>query len=113
MDLGYQRLCDRFAHVAHLRRVRDLLEWDMLVFMPTGSAGARTEAITAQDKVVHDLLTAPDLGYEIALAEAGRLDDRDRANLAEMERRWRRATAVPADLVEAQSKATATSVQTW
>ena len=45
--------------------------------------------------------------------KAGRLDDRDRANLAEMERRWRRATAVPADLVEAQSKATARSVQTW
>ena len=41
MNQSYKCLRDRFARIAHLRHARNLLQWDMLVNMSTGSAGAQ------------------------------------------------------------------------
>jgi carboxypeptidase Taq len=65
--------------------------------------------------IAHQLLTAPDITdlLEAAEAEAAALGAWERANLREMRRRWRHAAAVPADLVEAMSRARSESETVW
>ena len=82
--------------------------------MPEGGASARGEQAAALAVVCHELLTDPALPDLLAGAEADNtLDDWQRANLREMRRHWLHATAVPADLVAALSKAGSACETAW
>src|SRR3546814_15572014 len=87
----------------------------MSVVMPAGGAGARGEQLAALKVLRHGMLTDPRLAalLDEAEAEAAPLDPWQAANLREMRRKWVHANAVPADLVEALSKACSTSEMVW
>jgi carboxypeptidase Taq len=83
--------------------------------MPPGGAAARSEQLATLRSVAHQLLTAPEIAdlLDAAEGEAAALGPWQRANLREMRRRWRHAAAVPADLVEAMSRACSESETVW
>ena len=58
-------------------------------------------------------LTAPDTDELLSRAGEADLDDWQRANLREMDRRYRHASAVPNDLVEAFAKACSRCEHHW
>jgi carboxypeptidase Taq len=110
----YDRLVARFARLGALQEASAVLQWDYAAFMPEGGAGARAEQLATLKVVCHEILTDPALAELIAAAEAlSDLDPWERANLAEMRRRWVHATAVPAALVEALSKACSACEMRW
>ena len=103
---AYQQLEDRFRRLSALAEAEGVLHWDMSTMMPEGGAGARSEQLAALAVTQHELLTGPEVGELLGAAEAADgLDPWQAANLRAMRRRWRHATALPADLVEAFSKA--------
>ena len=112
---AYQQLEERFRRHAALGEAARVLGWDMSTLMPTGGAGARSEQLAALAVTQHDLLTASEVGGLLGEAEAGAeaLDPWRAANLRAMRRRWRHATALPADLVEAQTKAGSACEMLW
>jgi carboxypeptidase Taq len=112
---GYAALRARFARIATLEEVAAILHWDTSVTMPPGSAAARGEQMATLAGLAHQLLTAPEFGSLLDDAEqgAGMLSADDRRNLALMRRKHRRATALPADLVEATARATSACEAAW
>jgi carboxypeptidase Taq len=112
---AYQDLEARFRRLNTLREAAGVLHWDMSTVMPEGGAGARSEQLATLEVVCHEMLTDPALADLLAAAEAeaGQLDPWARANLREMRREWRHATALEADLVEALAKATMACEMTW
>ncbi|MDJ0972420.1 MAG: carboxypeptidase M32 [Kiloniellales bacterium] len=105
---AYQQLEDRFRRLSALGEAEGVLHWDMSTMMPEGGAGARSEQLAALAVTRHELLTGNEVAELLDAAEAaadGGLDPWQAANLRAMRRRWRHATALPADLVEAFSKA--------
>ncbi len=112
---AYERLAERFRRHAALGEAAGVLHWDLRTMMPVGGAGARSEQLTALDLTRHELLCDPATEALLDEAEA----DRDRlepwrlANLREMRRLWRHATAVPADLVAAHARATHRCEMLW
>jgi carboxypeptidase Taq len=110
----YDRLEARFKRLGALQEAAAMLQWDYATFMPEGGAAARAEQLATLKVVCHEILTDPALEDLLAAAE-GRsdLDDWQRANVAEMRRRWVHATAVPAALVEALSKACSACEMRW
>jgi len=110
----YRQLEARFARLGALQDATAMLQWDTATLMPAGGAAARAEQLATLRLVCHELLNDPALGDLLAAAEDERdLDSWQRANLAEMRRLWVHATAVPADLVEALSKACSASEMRW
>jgi carboxypeptidase Taq len=110
----YQSLEARFARLGALQDATAMLQWDTATLMPSGGAAARAEQLATLRLVCHELLTDPAVAELLAAAEAEpALDPWQRANLAEMRRLWVHATAVPADLVEALSKACSASEMRW
>ncbi len=83
--------------------------------MPVGGGPARGEALSALRGVIHRRATEAGLGdlFAAAATEAADLSPWQQANLREMEREWVRATALPAPLVEAMSRAESQSEQAW
>ncbi|MDX1401528.1 MAG: carboxypeptidase M32, partial [Kiloniellales bacterium] len=102
---AYEILETRFRRIAALREAAGVLRWDMSTLMPDGGAGARGEQLAVLDVLSHELITAPQVEQELGLAEEHELGPWQRANLREMRRHWAHAAAVPAELVEALSKA--------
>jgi len=110
----YKALETRFARLGTLQEATAMLQWDSSTLMPEGGAPARAEQLATLKVVSHEILTDPALAELLPGAEAQNdLDPWQRANLAEMRRVWVHATAVPADLVEALSKACSACEMRW
>lgn len=110
----YQSLEAKFRRVGALQEAAAILQWDWAAMMPSGGASARAEQLATLKVLVHEALTDPRLEelLDAADGESG-LDPWQRANLREMRRRWMHATAVPADLVEALSRASSDCEREW
>ncbi|MGH6980624.1 MAG: carboxypeptidase M32, partial [Stellaceae bacterium] len=91
-----------------------ILHWDSSTNMPDGAAGSRAEQLATLKVIVHESLTDAALPDLLAGAEGQNdLDEWQRANIAEMRRGVVHATAVPADLVAAFSKACSECEMVW
>jgi carboxypeptidase Taq len=111
----YLRLRARFSRLAALEEASSILHWDSSVVMPPAAAPARGEQMAALAAAAHAVLADPATAAELdaAEADAARLGAEDRANLALMRRKHRRATALPPDLVEAMARATSACEAAW
>ena len=110
----YQQLETRFSRLGAVEEALAMLGWDSSAMMPAGGAAARAEQMSVLQVICHELVTDPALGELIDAASTDNgLDPWQRANLAEMRRRWLHETAVPATLVSALSKASLDCEMIW
>jgi len=112
---AYEQLEERYRRALSLQSIQAVLHWDSAVMMPTAAAPARAEQLALLEVMHHEQLC--DQQVESLLSEAERgcdeLDPWRAANLREMRRMWVHAAAVPADLVEALSKARSRCEALW
>jgi carboxypeptidase Taq len=115
--MSFAQLERQFRRIAHLEHVAAILQWDEAVMMPPAAGDERADAMSSLGVVLHEHLTAPQLNDWLAVAEqeagAGKLEGPQRANLREMRRIVRRASALPSSLVEAVSRAQLRCEQAW
>lgn len=113
--LAYRALEERFKQLADLRGALAILNWDRQAMMPAGGNGARADQIATLEQIAHERLTSAETGDLIDAAEqaAAALDPWQAANLREMRRSYRRATALPPALVAALARATAHAELVW
>ena len=110
----YARLTRRFTRIATINEAAAMLGWDASAMMPPGGGEARGDQLAVLAGLSHGLLTEPATADEIAEAEAAPPEDEwDSANLALIRHAHTRATALPPDLVEAQSRANSTCEKVW
>lgn len=112
---AYEDLERRFRRISAVHDALGILHWDTETMMPSGGADGRAEQIATLRLLSHEMLTDPRLAdlLEEAGAAAGALDEWQAANLREMRRARLHATAVPADLVEARSRAVSRCEMVW
>ena len=113
MSSAYAELESRFARIAHIEGALAVLSWDASVVMPVKAADGRGEQTASLKRFAHDLVTAPEVADQLAAAGEEDLGGWQRANLAEMIRRHRQATATPPLLVEAIARATTSCEMIW
>ncbi|TCR68520.1 carboxypeptidase M32 [Bosea sp. BK604] len=114
MTAAYSQLAAHFGKIAALSNAVGILQWDSDAMMPKGAAGTRAESMALLHVLRHGMVTDPRIGDWLGEAESdGRLSDWERANLREIRRSWTVETALPADLVEASSKAISASEMAW
>lgn len=112
---AYKTLEDRFRKMSALSGAGAILGWDSAVMMPDGGADARAEQMAVLGVMGHEMLCSSEIGDLLDAAEdqVADLESWQAANLSEMRRDWRHATAVDADLVDAVSRATSKCEMTW
>lgn len=111
---AYRRLEERFRQINALSGAEAMLQWDLATMMPPRGAAARADQIAAVKAAGHDLLTRPEVADWIAEATADDdLDAWQHANLREMARAHRHATALSPAQVESLSRATSACEAAW
>ncbi|MBS7538995.1 carboxypeptidase M32 [Ancylobacter lacus] len=111
---AYAELTAHFGRIAAMSNAVGILQWDSDVMMPKGAAGTRAESLALLRVLSHGMAVDPRIGDWLeAAAQDDTLSDWDRANLREIKRVWTVQTALPADLVEASSKAISACEMKW
>lgn len=111
---AYDALSRHFGRIAAMSNAIGILQWDSDAMMPTGAAATRAESMALLHVLQHDMMVDPRVSDWLGEAEGdGGLGDWERANLREMRRSWTVQTALPADLVEASSKAVSACEIAW
>ena len=105
------------AQITDLRTAARVLEWDQLVMMPRGGAGARGEHLATVGRLAHELFVRDEIGelLDAAAAEVEGVDpDSDDACLVSVTQHdWEKATRIPADLQAEMTKLSSESVEAW
>ena len=110
----YDRLSDRFARIATVGEASAVLHWDASAMMPSGGGSARGDQLAVLAGIEHAMLTEDAVRDDLAAAEQSPPEHEwHAANLHLMRHAYARATALPADLVEAQARANAACEQVW
>lgn len=109
----YQSLENQFKRLARIDHARTFLQWDHMVMMPPGGNRTRAEAIAELTALRHELLTSPELGELIEGARGEAQDSFRQRSLLEMERMYRRAVCLPAELVKAKTLAGSICEHGW
>jgi carboxypeptidase Taq len=110
---AYDELVARFSRLSRVSDAAAMLQWDMAAVMPEGGAEARGAQLATLRVIAHETLTDPATGDLLANVDAHGLEPWRAANLSEMRNAYRRALAVPKDLVEALSVAGSRCEMTW
>ena len=112
---AYAELERRFARLSAVNRAGAILNWDRSAMMPSGAAEDRADQLATLGVIAHGMIAAPDMPDLLGRAEQGAaaLDPWPAANLREMRRHWVHESALPADLVEARSRATSACEMVW
>jgi carboxypeptidase Taq len=111
---AYSRLAARFARIATVREAASVLDWDASAMMPAGGGAARGEQLAVLAGIAHGMLIEPAAADDLAAAEAEPAGDAWEAeNLRLMRHAHIRATALPADLVEALARASSDCEKIW
>ncbi len=110
----YDRLLARFARLATVNEASAMLGWDAAAMMPPGGAASRGDQMAVLAGLSHEMLIAPQTADALDAAEAEPPAEAwQAANLALMRHAHTRATALPGELVEAQSRANGRCETVW
>jgi carboxypeptidase Taq len=112
---AYDRLRKRFERIATINECASMLGWDAATMMPPGGGAVRGDQLAVLAGLAHAQITAPEVADDLAAAEAlpPASDLWDAANLRLMRHAHTRATAVPADLIEAQARTNSKCEKVW
>lgn len=110
---AYDELAAHFTRLHHYGHLGAIASWDRAANMPPKGNEARAAAMTELAALMHRLRTEPSLGDRIERARQEPLSALQRANLREIERDWRLATALPESLVQRAELASARCEHAW
>lgn len=113
----YQSITRTYQRAYRLSHLQAMANWDQAVNMPPKGNDARAAAMAEIATLLHELLTSPELGQQITQAQRDAqtqpLDPLQAANLREVARQYRSATALPSALVERRQLARARCEHAW
>ena len=110
---AYEKLEEHFREIANFEHASGILNWDNAAMMPSGSADVRASAMASLSLHIHTLSTNSCIPEWVEKAKSENLDQWQAANVREIERGFIMDAAMPADLVEALSKASSEGEQAW
>lgn len=107
----YQQQLRKIADVGYSIAV---LNWDQETYLPEKGAGIRAQQIATLSGIAHELSVAPSLVNLIKrLAKVGKLDAKQRRNIAESQKSVEKQQKFSTDFVMRLSKTTSEAFQAW
>ncbi|MGL6110440.1 MAG: carboxypeptidase M32 [Rubrivivax sp.] len=110
---AYDVLTTAYTRLHRLGHLQSLAGWDQAANMPPKGNPARAAALGEMAALLHRLRTDPALADAIERAEQEALSELQRANLREIQRDWRQATALPESLVQRRQLAGSRCEHAW
>jgi carboxypeptidase Taq len=109
----YREFLGRVKEFSTLEQAAGILGWDERTFMQPGSAPDRARQNAAMAGILHERMTAKEMGRLIRSLKKQELSADGTVILREVERKWRLASVVPGDLVKEISRTQSMATNAW
>jgi carboxypeptidase Taq len=110
-------LKERLGEIADLERARNVLEWDLNVWMPPGGEGARASQLATLESVIHGRRIDDRIGELLAdlIPDAHTLppDSEDACLVRVAQRDWERKRRIPTSLAAELARVEAEAFTVW
>ncbi len=110
---AYAELAAVHARLHRLGHAVAMLSWDRAAMMPPGGSAARAAGEVELRGLIQGMRRDPRIAELLRRADDEPLDELSRADLREMRRDWREASALPESLVAARTLAGARCEHAW
>src|SRR5580692_12214678 len=110
---AYEDACGHYRRLDRLAHLNSIASWDRMANMPPQGNEARAHALAELEGLQHEIATSVALGALLKKASNEPLDEVQSANLREMTRAWRVATALPDALVKESTLAGSRCEHAW
>ena len=111
--LEYREFLERVKELSTLEQAAGLLGWDERTCMRPGSVPDRARQNAVMAGIIHERLVSKEMGKLIRSLKKQELSADGTVILREVERKWRLASAVPADLVKEISRTQSLATNAW
>ncbi|MBT9260077.1 MAG: carboxypeptidase M32 [Clostridiales bacterium] len=117
MQEAFSELLTYYQTIYDLGKAAAVLNWDRETYMPRGGTRARADQLSTLARLIHERVTSPKMGELLEKVlpwarEQGE-DSFEYGVVRLLKRRYDRQVKVPADLVEAMSRAASKGHETW
>jgi carboxypeptidase Taq len=110
----YQQYQEEFAQIADLENALSVLHWDQEVNAPPKGAASRSRQIATLSGLIHQRITNPKVGSMLESLKAGNsLDEKQRRNIEESWKDFKRKQKCPTEFVEKMSMARSEAFNSW
>jgi carboxypeptidase Taq len=113
MSPEYRELLEKVRELSTLEQAASLLAWDEQTYMPPGGSADRARQKAELSGVIHERLTSKGMGRLIRALRKQELSADGAVILRETERKWRRASSIPGDLVREVAHTQSMAIEAW
>ena len=114
MDKAYSDFLSIVKELGALDQIGGLLTWDEETYIPPGAVPDRAIQKAALTGIVHERLTSPRMGKLLReLKKRPGLAPDQKVIVRETDRKYKRATAIPKELLQEISKTESLAMQAW
>lgn len=110
---AFEKIQTRYGEISDLGNASALLSWDQQVYMPPRGAAARGMQLATLSGIIHERMTAPELGDLINEARSEKLSGDREAFLRELSFSRDRSMKLPATLVKEMSLEESKAFEAW
>ena len=110
---AYRKLEKKFKRISTLSDALALLSWDSQTIMPSGASEVRAEQLATLSVLRHEEITSNLISDLLAKIDSEVLTDWQRANVREIERVYKNATALSPEIIDAHSRARHNCETVW
>jgi carboxypeptidase Taq len=112
--MKYEEYKNQMQRIADVNYSAALLSWDQETYMPEGGAGLRARQQSTLAGISHDLFTAESLGKLLEeLEKDNSLDERQKANVLQTGKDYRKAKKYTRAFVEEMSQSVSEAFNAW
>ncbi len=109
----YRELLQKIRELSTLEQAASLLSWDEQTNMPKGAATDRAKQKAMLSGIIHERLTSQGMGKLIKTLKKQELSPDGKVIVRETERKWKRASSIPADLVKEMTITQSLALEAW
>jgi len=114
MDKAYSDFLAVVKELGALDQIGGLLTWDEETYIPPGAVPDRAIQKATLTGIVHERLTSPKMGMLLReLKKRPNLAPDQKVIVREMDRKYKRATSIPKELLQEISKTESLAMQAW
>lgn len=120
-EKDYQKLCEHSKHARILQGISSILDWDQETYMPSGSAGIRSEQLETMAGIIHQERTSRKFSNALSKLidirsgklKTKKLSPHQVAALREWRRDYLHDTALPPKFVKELAKVSSQAIIAW
>lgn len=114
MEKSYSDFIAMVKDLSYLDQIGGLLTWDEETYLPPGSVPDRALQKSTLTGIVHERLTSRKMGNLLRdLKKDPKLGRDQKVIVREMDRKYRRATSIPKELLQEISRTESVALQAW